>query len=71
MEAHLYLRDEILQKAFSYFDLDKTGKISADNLKKGLGEEDEVLLNNILSSVDDDANGFIDFEEFKKMMKSG
>eukprot|EP00270_Netrium_digitus_P011390 TRINITY_DN361_c0_g1_i3.p1 TRINITY_DN361_c0_g1~~TRINITY_DN361_c0_g1_i3.p1 ORF type:complete len:173 (+),score=40.69 TRINITY_DN361_c0_g1_i3:144-662(+) len=66
---------EILRTVFEMFDLDKNGYISADELfvvMANLGEEgltrDECQ--RMIQGVDTDGNGFVDFEEFEKMMQS-
>ncbi|XP_047332422.1 probable calcium-binding protein CML25 [Impatiens glandulifera] len=70
--------DEILEnlrEAFSVFDIDKNGSISADELQnvlKSLGEECSISeCRKMISGVDCDGDGMIDFEEFKVMMTKG
>lgn len=67
--------DEHLHKAFTYFDLNKSGYIEIDELREALAEEvdpnnDEVV-NAILHDVDSDKDGKISYEEFSTMMKAG
>lgn len=64
-----------LHEAFELYDLNKNGLISAAELHQiltRLGEsctpEDCV---NMIKSVDSDGDGFVNFEEFKKMMAKG
>ncbi|KAK4706344.1 hypothetical protein R3W88_034106 [Solanum pinnatisectum] len=63
---------ENLKDAFSVFDVDKNGSISAEELQKvmkSIGEEcslDECR--EMIGGVDCDGDGMIDFEEFKVMM---
>ncbi|KAF6138947.1 hypothetical protein GIB67_025676 [Kingdonia uniflora] len=64
-----------LRDAFDMYDKDKNGVISAVELHmvlKSLGEmctlQDCI---GMISSVDADGDGFVDFEEFKKMMTDG
>ncbi|XP_006367611.1 probable calcium-binding protein CML25 [Solanum tuberosum] len=63
---------ENLKDAFSVFDVDKNGSISAEELQKVMkstGEEcslDECR--KMIGGVDCDGDGMIDFEEFKVMM---
>ncbi|KAG5628389.1 hypothetical protein H5410_000106 [Solanum commersonii] len=63
---------ENLKDAFSVFDVDKNGSISAEELQKvmkSIGEEcslDECR--KMIGGVDCDGDGMIDFEEFKVMM---
>ncbi|KAL4569392.1 hypothetical protein LXL04_025028 [Taraxacum kok-saghyz] len=61
-----------LQEAFELYDLNKNGLISSTELHQiltRLGErctvEDCVKM---IKSVDSDGDGYVDFEEFKKMM---
>ncbi|KAI9298311.1 hypothetical protein K502DRAFT_322839 [Neoconidiobolus thromboides FSU 785] len=56
---------------FNQFDTDKSGKISADELKNMLPklgvDLDDAGIKKMLSSADKDQNGEVDFEEFKKI----
>ncbi|CAI9785484.1 unnamed protein product [Fraxinus pennsylvanica] len=64
-----------LKKAFSVFDIDKNGSISAEELQnvlKNLGEECTLSeCKKMISGVDADGNGTISFDEFKVMMMMG
>lgn len=61
-----------LRDAFNLYDKDKNGKISAAELHsvmKGIGEKCSLKdCRRMISSVDDDGDGSVNFEEFKKMM---
>ncbi|KAL5058405.1 hypothetical protein RYX36_030009 [Vicia faba] len=69
-------QDEYLMDAFLVFDTDKNGLISAKELKR-------VLINIgfdhcsigeckvMIKGVDKNGDGFVDYEEFRTMMKSG
>ncbi|RYR72040.1 hypothetical protein Ahy_A02g006234 isoform A [Arachis hypogaea] len=68
--------DEYLMDAFHVFDSDKNGLISAKELRR-------VLVNlgcdrcsireckRMIKSVDKNGDGFVDFDEFRSMMKKG
>lgn len=64
--------DQELRDAFALYDKDKNGKISAIELHsvlKSLGEKCSVKdCRKMISSVDVDGDGCVNFEEFKKMM---
>lgn len=64
-----------LRQAFAVFDKDGDGKISAkelDLVMRALGEPiDRQTIDLMIESVDTDKSGFIDFEEFRQMMKDG
>ncbi|XP_028801871.1 calcium-binding protein CML24-like [Neltuma alba] len=61
-----------LRDAFDLYDLDKNGVISATELHsvmRKLGEECSLSdCRRMISAVDDDGDGNVNFEEFKKMM---
>ncbi|KAK1423137.1 hypothetical protein QVD17_18432 [Tagetes erecta] len=66
---------ENLKEAFSVFDIDKNGLISAEELQKVLGRlEEECTLGEcrkMIGGVDVNGDGMISFDEFKVMMMSG
>ncbi|KAL2522398.1 putative calcium-binding protein CML23 [Forsythia ovata] len=61
-----------LKEAFDLYDKDKNGKISANELHsvlRGLGEKCSLKdCRRMISSVDVDGDGCVNFAEFKKMM---
>ncbi|KAG0477130.1 hypothetical protein HPP92_013971 [Vanilla planifolia] len=63
---------EDLRQAFSVFDLDRNGMISAEELARvmrGLGEGVSVAqCRKMIDGVDQDGDGLVNFEEFKVMM---
>jgi len=65
---------EDLKNAFQVFDLDRNGSISADELYqvlKGMGDgSTREDCRNMITSVDRNGDGLINFEEFKTMMTS-
>ncbi|KAE8654748.1 putative calcium-binding protein CML25 [Hibiscus syriacus] len=66
---------ENLKDAFSVYDIDGDGSISAEELHEvlqSLGDECSIAeCRKMISGVDNDGNGMIDFEEFKLMMMAG
>ncbi|XVE74644.1 hypothetical protein DITRI_Ditri12bG0033800 [Diplodiscus trichospermus] len=66
---------ENLRDAFSVYDIDGNGSITAEELHevlKSLGDECSMAeCRKMISGVDSDGNGMIDFEEFKVMMMAG
>ncbi|KAK3039701.1 hypothetical protein RJ639_027042 [Escallonia herrerae] len=74
MHRHKLERDEHLYKAFLYFDKDNSGFITRDELEIAMkegGMEDDATIKEIISEVDTDNDGKIDYEEFCAMMRSG
>ncbi|XP_068662289.1 probable calcium-binding protein CML18 [Aristolochia californica] len=67
--------DNELRDAFQMYDLDKNGLISAEELHKvlhKLGESCSVQdCAKMISSVDSDGDGNVNFDEFLKMMNRG
>jgi calcium-dependent protein kinase len=74
LDKNVYLQEERLWNAFKVFDVDGSGKITADELKQVLSSEDfnsDVhIWTQILSQVDENSDGEIDFNEFCAMMES-
>ncbi len=66
------LQVERLKEAFELFDVDKSGSITIDEIKKILGANvndiDEEEWQQIVNEVDENGDGEISFEEFQKMM---
>ncbi|XP_074663137.1 neo-calmodulin-like [Tubulanus polymorphus] len=70
-EKHPNPEDELM-RAFRVFDADGNGKISADELKKMLRKRGDKLteeeMNDVMNNADINEDGFIDYEEFVRMM---
>ncbi|XP_021808745.1 calcium-dependent protein kinase 2-like [Prunus avium] len=74
MHRHRLERDEHLFKAFQYFDKDNSGFITRDELESAMkeyGMGDDETIREIISEVDTDNDGRINYEEFSTMMRSG
>ncbi|KAL5715412.1 non-specific serine/threonine protein kinase [Ranunculus cassubicifolius] len=74
MHRHRLEKDEHLYKAFQYFDKDRSGFITRDELEtamKDYGMGDDTSIKDIISEVDTDNDGRINYEEFCTMMRGG
>eukprot|EP01069_Polyplicarium_translucidae_P011040 Polyplicarium_translucidae@DN3451_c0_g1_i1.p1 len=68
MDTRTLLSRERLQAAFNMFDLDGSGKIAAEELRRILRDVDDEHWAAILKEVDQNDDGEVDFEEFVAMM---
>ncbi|XP_059314505.1 calcium-dependent protein kinase 5 [Lycium ferocissimum] len=66
-------REEHLMAAFQYFDKDGSGYITVDELQQACADHNitDVLMEDIISEVDQDNDGRIDYGEFVAMMQKG
>ncbi|CAD6248848.1 unnamed protein product [Miscanthus lutarioriparius] len=66
-------REEHLLAAFAYFDKDGSGYITVDELEQACRDHNmvDVGLDDIITEVDQDNDGRIDYGEFVAMMKKG
>lgn len=61
--------EEILRKAFEFYDEDKNGYITKEELHKVFGSNcNDEQLNDIMKEADLNGDNEISFAEFKKMM---
>ncbi|CAA6656597.1 unnamed protein product [Spirodela intermedia] len=74
MHRHKLEREEHLYTAFRYFDKDNSGYITRDELQLAMEEHgigDANSIKEIISEVDTDNDGRINYDEFCAMMRSG
>ncbi|CAA7024555.1 unnamed protein product [Microthlaspi erraticum] len=74
IERRNMAREDHLYKAFQYFDVDNSGYITMDGLERAMKEHgmgDETSAKQIMSEVDTDNDGRINYDEFCAMMKNG
>jgi calcium-dependent protein kinase len=76
MDKSLYLKEEKLYQAFKMLDLDKSGKISKDELKSVLGKElniknkDDSYWDSMIKEVDKNGDGEVNLIKLKKIHKN-
>ena len=76
VDKKIYLTEKMMKFAFNFFDQDKSGLITIDEITDIFKEntDDDVeasnLFKNIISSIDKDSDGKIDFNEFSILMKT-
>ncbi|MCL7042750.1 hypothetical protein MKW94_003284 [Papaver nudicaule] len=66
-DGTIAFEDREIRFAFGMYDTDKNGLISPEELQNGLGYSADDC-SKIISALDTDGDGNINFEEFKKMM---
>ena len=65
------LSDDNLREAFDFFDSDNSGTIDANEIGRVLGynlHKERKLWREVVSEVDTNGDGEIDFQEFKSVM---
>ena len=76
IDKKIFLSENMIKLAFNFFDIDNSGSISVDdifelfkeNVDTGIDASSEFT--KIIKSIDIDENGYIDYEEFSKFMKT-
>lgn len=69
LQAKLLLNEKYIKEAFQKFDVDNTGLISEDDLRRVIGDEYKgENVGQILRQVDYKGNGYIDYDEFVKAL---
>uniref|UniRef100_A0A1J3IY12 non-specific serine/threonine protein kinase n=1 Tax=Noccaea caerulescens TaxID=107243 RepID=A0A1J3IY12_NOCCA len=74
MHRHRLEKEENLIEAFKYFDKDRSGFITRDELKHSMtqyGMGDDATIDEVINDVDTDNDGRINYEEFVAMMTKG
>eukprot|EP00920_Eleutheroschizon_duboscqi_P029576 GHVT01071777.1.p1 GENE.GHVT01071777.1~~GHVT01071777.1.p1 ORF type:complete len:869 (+),score=231.43 GHVT01071777.1:871-3477(+) len=75
MDRKIYMKEDVCWAAFRVFDLDGNGKISPEELRSMLGMKDvtnslgKEVIDSLLTEVDLNGDGEIDFDEFMYMMR--
>merc|ERR1712183_1030665 len=76
LDQSLYMQEDVVWSAFRLFDRNGDGKISQDEIKYVLHNNDVSKLvgsssiEDIMSEVDTNGDGVIDFQEFMAMMRT-
>lgn len=69
MDREVLLSRDRLKAAFNLFDVDGSGKIAAQELRRILVDVDDEQWESIIHEVDSNNDGEVDFEEFVSMMQ--
>lgn len=68
IDQKVYLKEERLYEAFKTFDKDGSGKISTDEIKIIMANEDPAKIEEMIKAFDTNGDGEIDYNEFITMM---
>lgn len=69
MDKQVLLSKGRLRAAFNMFDVDGSGSIAAEELRRILKDVDDSQWHDIMKEVDQNGDGEVDFEEFVAMMQ--
>jgi calcium-dependent protein kinase len=74
MKSKIYLKEDYLKMTFAYFDKDKSGFITREELRKVLKSDDglnipDKEIEKLIKEVDFNHDDKIDYNEFLDMMK--
>ena len=67
IDSHKILTEDRLRKAFDMFDKDGSGTLELGEIKQYFGGNDKTW-KRVLKDIDENGDGCVDFQEFKKMM---
>ena len=67
IDSHKILTEDRLRKAFDMFDKDGSGTLDLGEIKQYFGGNDKTW-KRVLKDIDENGDGCVDFQEFKKMM---
>jgi len=73
LKVETIITEKNLKIAFSFFDKNNSGRLSAEEIKVILGDKNPVdneYIKSIIEEVDTNHDGLITFEEFKDLMKN-
>ncbi len=74
LQSNVYLEEVTLRRAFSFFDKDKNGKITVEEMANVLRSDDKLMISNddiakLIAEVDQNKDQIIDYNEFLLLMK--